>query len=192
MTLMHTIRTTFERNRATVMRVATVALLVAVSLFSMSCSDRGGSLSGSLSKFYDLSFQQTRARLYSSELAIEYVTESGDVPMRVSLDTEEGVETGTFDLMTRGEISGRRGDERIPPLVSGTLRLRSFQARDGAEVRGSFDAKFATGDDEATVSGQFDTTLEVIESPRGYDAGLEKDAGDVGDAAEDGAEQADQ
>jgi hypothetical protein len=170
------------------------AMVASLCVFALSCSDRGGTLSGSLSKFYDLSFERTRARLYSSELSIEYVAESGDVPVRVSLDAKDGISEGTYDLMEAGAITGRRGDENIPRMISGTLRLRTFSTNDGAEVRGSFNAKFATGDDEATMSGQFDTTLEVIESPRGYDAGLEDDAGDAGDVEESDAdgEEADQ
>lgn len=174
-----------KRSRSA-LRFASVLVLAFCAVALSSCSDRGGSLSGSLSSFYDLSFNHTRARLYSSELAIEYVTEAADVPVRVSLDVRDGISPGSYNLVDRGAVTGRRGDKNIPRMVSGTLDLRDYERREGARVRGSFEAKFSTGDDESTLSGSFDTQLEIVENPRGYDAGLEPDAGDAGDA-QDGA-----
>ena len=178
----------FTKSFRVARRFASVLVLVFCAVALSSCSDRGGSLSGSLSSFYDLGFSQTRTRLYSSELAIEYVTEAGDVPIRVSVDVRDGMSPGSYNLVDRGDVTGRRGDKNIPRMVSGTLDLRDYARREGARVRGSFEAKFSTGDDEATLSGSFDTQLELVENPRGYDAGLKPDAGDAGDAgdAQDG------
>ena len=41
-----------------------------------------------------------------------------------------------------------------------------------ARSPGEFSARFRTGEDEAALSGDFDTELEVIDSVAGYDADL--------------------
>ena len=170
-----------------------VRLVILLAIVGMcACSDAGGSLSGSLGDYYDLSFDHTRARLYSSDLAVEFVAADGQVPVRVSLSRGDGLTTGTYDLEQRGDVTGQRGDTRIPRFISGTVELSKFSATDGAEIEGSFEAKFATGRDESTLDGEFTTTLEVIEGPKGYgfdtgvdagDAGV--DAGDAGHAGDD-------
>lgn len=162
--------------------------LVALALFISGCSDANGSLSGSLDGFYSLDFDQARVRVYSSELAIEYVAVDGQVPVRVSLHKSDGVfETGTYDLKERGDITGQRGDTRIPRFLSGTLTIESFG---GGDIEASFEATFQTGRDESTLSGEVSAPLEEVEGPRGYgfdtndtDAGIGQDAQSDDDAA---------
>src|SRR5690554_3354573 len=153
--------------------------LCAVALSA--CSDTGGSLSGSLDNYYRLDFERARARLYSSELAFEFVAADGQVPVRVSLNLPEGgFRTGTFDLVKFGDITGQRGDSRIPRFLSGTLEIEKFGGADGDEVEASFEAIFQTGRDKSTLSGEVSTHLEVIDSPRGY--GEDAAGADAGDA----------
>lgn len=155
------------------------------------CSDAGGSLTGSLGNYYRLDFDQARARLYSSELALEYVAEDAQVPVRISLNLPEGaIKTGTYDLAEQGDITGQRGDSRIPRFISGTLDIQKFSAKEGADIEATFEATFQTGRDKSTLSGDISTQLEVIEQERGYayDAG-EEDAGDA--ASDDAGEGAD-
>lgn len=168
-------------------------LLVALAC---GCSDAGGSLSGSLGDSYDLGFDHTRARLYSSEFAVEYVADDGQVPVRVSVVRDDTpLKPGTYDLKARGDITGQRGDNRIPRFISGTIEFDQISETDGAAVVGNFEAKFETGRDESTLSGDFDTTLEVIDGPHGYGFDTGPDAGpdagsdtgsDTGDADDGG------
>jgi hypothetical protein len=171
-------------------RIKAARLVILLAMVGLcACSDSGGTLSGSLGDYYDLSFDHTRARLYSSDLAVEFVAADGQVPVRVSLSRGDGLAAGTYDLEQRGDITGQRDDTRIPRFISGTLELSKFSASDGAAIEGSFEAKFATGRDESTLDGEFATTLEVIEGPKGYgfdtggDAG--SDAGKAGDAGDE-------
>ncbi len=161
--------------------------LLFVALVATGCSDAGGSLSGSLGDFYDLSFDHTRARLYSSEFALEYVAKDGQVPIRVSVQRgDKGIEAGTYDLKARGDITGQRGDNRIPRFLSGTIEFTSFSNKQGAPVEGSFQAEFQTGRDKATLSGDFSTSLEVVDGPKGYGFDTGPDVGDAGDAGDAG------
>lgn len=162
------------------------------------CSDTGGSLSGSLGDYYSLDFDQARARLYSSELAFEYVAADGQVPVRISLHQPDGAfKTGSYDLAKHGDITGQRGDSQIPRFISGALKIEKFGANDGDEIEASFEAKFQTGRDKATMSGDISKRLEVIEHERGYgfDAGAvlgdaqDEDAFDAADTVEDEEEE---
>ncbi len=170
------------------MRLALVAIILLLTAGLLAgCSDAGGSVSGSLGNYYELSFEKARARLYSSEFAIEYVAKDGQVPVRVSLNRPEGgLAPGTYDLDKVGDITGQRGDTRIPRFISGTMELTQFSEKDGALVEGTFTAKFQTGRDESTLDGDFSTTLEVIDGPKGYGFDTGPDAGDAGDAGDVG------
>ena len=150
-------------------------LLLFLAMFaSVGCSDEEGALRGSLEEFYNINYVDVRARLYPSELAIEYIRENGQVPVRVTLRRTEGepIRTGDYDLGTKGNITGRSGDNDIPPFNGGSLTLEEFSASNGASIVGEFSARFRTGEDEAALSGDFDTELEVIENIAGYDADL--------------------
>ena len=71
-----------------------------------SCDEDGGSfIEGSLGDFYDLTCIDVRARLYSSELAIEYVNITQEVPVRVTVDRKISGLNGpaTVDLIDFGE-----------------------------------------------------------------------------------------
>jgi len=153
---------------------------VIIALFS--CSDDEAALKGSLGDFYDISYSTVRARLYSSELSIEYVQEDLQVPVRVSLrKLSTGVlAPGAYDLTALGTISGRSRDNDIPRMVSGKLVLDEFEPVNGSRIVGKFDAKFATGNDEASLVGEFSTILEVVDQIRGYDADLSYLDADMG------------
>lgn len=162
-----------------------VIWLVLVVMATACSADEGG-LQGSLEDFYNLTFETVRARLYPTELSIEYVRAGGQVPVRVTLRQRENapIKAASYDLLTLGNITGRSGDNDIPRMVSGTLKLAEFQAVNGSHISGEFKAQFATGDDKASLTGDFDATLEVIDQIIGYDVDLSylNDAGDAGDA----------
>lgn len=142
-------------------------LLVGLMLVaSAGCS--GESLYGSLSDVYRLDHESVRARLYDSELAIEYIDARGGVPVRVSLHTREAEPTdgGEYDLMGVGDITGVLSDgTEIPRLVEGTLRLSDFENGPGGRVAGDFDARMDAGRDILGLTGRFDATLEVVTWP---------------------------
>lgn len=170
-------------NKASSRRCLLLAVVVLLVLGG--CSEDEGALRGSLSDFYDLTHSSVRARLYSSELSIEYVRDNAQVPVRVSIRRSESGElsTGEYNLGDVGSITGRSGDNDIPTFLKGSLTLDAFQPSNGSRIQGSFSARFATGRDEASLAGDFDTTLEVVDQIQGYDADLSYlyDAGDAGD-----------
>lgn len=157
-------------------------LVLLLALAQFSCSGDEAALSGSLGDFYDISYSTIRARLYSSELSIEYVQEDLQVPVRVTLRklTTGMLAPGAYDLTALGTISGRSRDNDIPRMVSGKIVLDAFEPVNGSEIAGSFDAVFATGNDEASLVGEFSTTLEVVDQIRGYDADLSYLDADMG------------
>ncbi len=159
--------------------------LIAFLAFFSACSGDEASLRGSLGDFYDIDYSTVRARLYASELSIEYVQEDLQVPVRVTLRklTTGMIEPGAYDLTALGAISGRSRDNDIPDMTTGKLVLERFEPVNGSEISGSFEAKFRTGNDEATLVGEFNTTLEVVDQIDGYDADLSYlyDAGDMDD-----------
>ena len=160
------------------------ALAAALVLMLSGCSSPGdGALSGSLSGFYDFRYESVRARLYASEFSVEYTRSDGEVPVRLTLTRGPELRQGaTIALPAGGTISGRSNDTDIPRIGDGNVELELFEFDPGARVRGTFVANFDVGGDTATLTGEFDATLEVVEQVEGYpyDFGP-PDVGDVGD-----------
>ncbi len=163
-----------------------ILILMCLAPLLFSCSADEGGLQGSLKDFYGLSFDTVRARLYPTELSIEYVRAGGQVPVRLTLKQVEDqpIKAASYDLVTLGNITGRSGDNDIPRFVTGTLKLTEFEAVNGSRIVGEFEGQFATGDDKASLSGDFEANLEVVAQIVGYDVDLSylEDAGDAGDA----------
>lgn len=146
------------------------ACLLSLILLTSCTGVRGADISGSLQSFYEIEYSTIRARLYQSELAIEYVKEDGTVPVRVTIQRDQTLAPGAeYDLQTQGAITGRSKDTDMPPLNNGAVTLRDFDVAPGSRIRGDFDASFQVGDASAGLSGSFDTTLEVVEFVEGYD-----------------------
>ncbi len=158
--------------------------ILAMALMLVGCSEDEGALRGSLENFYDISYSTLRARLYPSELSIEYVQEDLQVPVRVTLRklSTGMLAPGAYDLTALGTISGRSRDNDIPKMISGKIVLDTYTPVNGSTISGSFEAKFATGQDQASLAGEFSTTLEVIDQVNGYDA----DIGYLYDLGDDG------
>lgn len=152
-------------SRSTRLTVVAVAALLALS----ACSEEDD-LSGSLTDFYDVSFDTVRARLYPNEFAIEYLRTNGQVPVRVTLvvDEEAPIHAGKFNLMEAGNITGRSDDVDIPDMVSGKITLETYEPTQGGAVKGNFEASFLTGKDTTSLKGVFDTAIEVVDHPGGY------------------------
>ena len=145
-------------------------LLFVLTAMGSTASGTQNDISGSLTDFYDVKFDGVRARLYSTALAIEFWRENGEVPVRLTLRIgEQPPKPGDFDLMTLGAITGRSDDQDIPFTTSATLTLDEFTPRSGTTISGSFDASFRAGGDKLSLSGTFETTLNVIDSVGGYD-----------------------
>ncbi len=142
--------------------IATLALAC-----HLGCSE-GNELSGSLDQVYRLDFSSVRARLYSSQLAIEYVAASEAVPVRITLRRRKGrrPSTGSHNLLKYGDITGELEDgNAIPRFSQGTLRLDEYADEQDALVVGDFDATFDLGRDTLSLSGHFDTNLDVVTDP---------------------------
>jgi hypothetical protein len=126
-------------------------------------------LDGSLTESYDLAFDETQARLYTSELAIEYVDDpqgAATVVLRVTLDTEVEPKRGkSYDLVEHGEITQSGAlNTSLPDLEEGEIELDEYGDERGAKVEGSFSAAFVTGDGETLqLQGGFKTELEVVD-----------------------------
>ena len=139
-------------------------------LFLLACQALApNSLDGSLTESYDLAFDETQARLYSSELAIEYVDDpegAATVVLRVTLNTDVEPKAGkSYDLVENGEITQSAAlNTSLPPLDEGDVALEEYGNEQGAKVVGSFDAAFVTGDGQTLqLQGRFKTELEVID-----------------------------
>jgi hypothetical protein len=127
-------------------------------------------LDGSLSESYDLTFDETEARLYSSELSVEYVEDpegESKVALRVTLDVEgEGPKAGKkYDLFKYGEVNRSEAyNSPFPELSEGYIELDEYGSKEGADVQGTFTASFETEDGSTLqVEGGFKTELEVID-----------------------------
>ncbi len=155
-------------------------ILVCAMMILTSCgARRGGNLTGSLLDFYDAQYSTVRARLYSSELAIEYVREDGEVPVRVTVLRDSNLVSGqTYELPEQGNMTGRVGDTDLPELDNAEVILEDFEIVDGSRVRGSFSASFRLGMDTASLSGEFDTELEIVDKVPGYPFDFGLDLGD--------------
>ncbi|MFU8802643.1 MAG: hypothetical protein ACNA8W_02430 [Bradymonadaceae bacterium] len=153
----------YTRGLTSLAPILSLALILSVSAMAGCSDDNEGRLQGSVGSVYGLSFDQVRARLYTSELAIEYHRENGEVPVRLTLrHDDEEIKPGSFDLPERGDISGRSRGVDIPRLVSGKLRLESYEPRQGATVKGEFEAVLKSGDDRLTLTGEFEAPLEIV------------------------------
>jgi hypothetical protein len=147
----------------------TLFALLALLLAPASGCTEDNSLSGSLGDFYRLEFDVVRARLYSSELSIEYVSRgTGAVPVRVTLRTDEQEPRAgeTYDLGEHGDVTGRLPDGmEMLPVVDGELTLDEFGPELDDRVRGSFEAKLRAERDTLSLTGTFDTELEPVPDP---------------------------
>ena len=144
------------------------ALWVTCLLVSSTACGGEGDLSGSLSDIDRLDHDEVRARLYTSELSIEYAKDDGSVPVRVTLRLDEVdlSADSSYDLIVHGAITGQlRDGTQIPPMVDGTLEIVDFSPNDGSDISGSFDARFDGVRDVLSLSGDFDTKLSVINWP---------------------------
>lgn len=148
--------------------------MVATAFVLLGSCAEDNELSGSLEEVYPLQYDVVRARLYSSEFAVEYLSSnSGVVPVRLTLDrkslrkADKELESGqSYDLKRYGDITGRQSDGTdLFRFSSGTLNLDAFEPEQDAEVEGSFDAKFRVGDDSFTLTGDFLTELELVAEP---------------------------
>ncbi len=137
-------------------------LVVSTALF-VGCADDNSELDGGLGAFHDLSYEHVRGRLYESDLSIEYVRFTGEVPLRVTVDREvlDGDATAVIDLGDSGDITGSSGGSPLPPFEDGTLTLHVYQP--GFHVVGEFTATFDANGTQVSATGAFDAVLEVVE-----------------------------
>ena len=145
------------------MKAALMAGLAALAFGA--CGGELDTLEGSVSDFYPLAFESVRARLYGSELAIEYVREDGETAVRVTVrrDERDPNGPGAIDLGDFGDLTGSAGGVELPPFVDGRLVLDAYRPRAGARVEGSFEAKVESGQTRLSVRGTFSTRLDLVE-----------------------------
>ena len=143
-------------------------LLCLCALFA-GCADGSGTLDGSLGSVYRLGFDDVRARLYSSELAIEYASGDGAVPVRVTLrrgalpDEPTG---SSWSLVDDGDITGQLADGTyIPRFTTGRVSIGSFELREGSRIEGSFTGTFDLGRDSLGINGTFNVPLVLVTAP---------------------------
>jgi len=151
-----------------VTRIATVGLSLLMLQGSTGCAeDTPNYLEGSLTRAYQLEFSRTRARLYDSELAIEYLTGGGArdaqrVTLRITLANTNLIRGRNYDLLDEGYIgrSDFYGDS-LPELLSGSLEMSSFRPEDGSVIAGDFEALFITPDSGFAVSEMVSDLSEI-------------------------------
>ncbi len=140
------------------------ALLVVMATALMGCEAEEveeAALHGSVSRIYPLDYDTIRARLFTDELAIQYVSGREVIISAVARIDEMPLEgPGTVDLALHGEVVGNRGNVILPPFLSGTLQLDAYAPTEGAPIRGYFDAVIEGDDRDYAVHGDFDVLLE--------------------------------
>ncbi len=151
-----------------------------VAMVATGCAD-DNSLSGSLTDFYGVTFDDVRARLYDSELTVEYTRDNGEIPVRVTVRfaPDERLQSRTYDLDQRGSmvgligqrgtVTGRSHDTDMPEMLSGSVTFVDLSLKEGGEVTGYFEATFRAGSDKVNLSGAFETTLEIVDHVPGYE-----------------------
>lgn len=130
---------------------------------STACGGKGpNKLQGSLDEYYDLTFVETRARLFPSQLSVEWVDEDQEVVVRATVNVIQVTLEGpaTVDLALYGDLSGTSGGTPIPDMQSGTLVLDAYAAQAGAEVEGSMDAEVIGQRGNSSVHGEFKAILD--------------------------------
>lgn len=144
------------------------ALVAGLALLALAgCDSSGGWLSGSLSSVYDTRFVDVQARLYESELAIEYRRGDGSTPVRVTVSRRRlTLEDDITALIEQREadVSGieRDGTAILPPS-EGDVELQRVDLFEGGRVKGRFGAVFPASDRELGLVGGFDTRVEVVD-----------------------------
>ncbi len=135
------------------------------------CTLQSNYLDGSLVESYGMRFDETRARLYDSELSLEFVdnlTQPDIVSLRVTVpNTPKLKPKTTLNLLKEhGDIARGEGYESpLPELDSGSLRLVDYGSKPGDAVEGNFRAVFFTPErSRLVVRGGFSTTLEVVDT----------------------------
>jgi len=105
-----------------------------------------------------------RARLYPSELAIEFVRDNGEVPVRITIRRAEAevVRPGSVDLGRYGDVTGSLADREMPPFDDGELIFDEVGRDEGDALSGSFTARFVAGRATYDLHGSFATHLEVV------------------------------
>lgn len=131
-------------------------------------AEADNALEGSLADFFDLSFDQTRARLYDSELSIEYVDSvRGDlVVLRVTLTRETAlVADVAYDLQAAGSLGMSDSvGSALPPVLTGTLAFEDVAEAEAAVVEGWFDATLEPQRSVGlAVQGRFLAEMEVVD-----------------------------
>jgi len=126
-------------------------------------------LNGGLGETFDLVFDGARARLYASELSVEYIDSGRQdrVALRVTVPVAEITTDDSILLIESHGYVSLSDDQggQLPPMVSGQLDLIEYSPDDAAWVVGKFQASFETADDiRLAVWGRFNTQLEVIDA----------------------------
>lgn len=140
-----------------------------IFLLLAGCTGPDNHLSGSLTDSYDMSFTSVRARLYSSELSVEYVADFPQEPetvvLRLTLERSRLAAGGTINLQHAGHLG--RSDaygSPLPDLEDGEAELFEFAPREGAPVSGHFSARLITPDDlTLTLHGGFAAPIEPVD-----------------------------
>ena len=144
-------------------------LVLAVVLVSLvGCTDdEENYIDGSLVKNYNITYESVRARLYSSDLSVEYMSDTidGVAALRINLDTDGLILAAgkTYDLAMYGSATRYNDLGSLPELVSGELTITEFSETNGAPVAGNFHALFETDDGVSlNLRGAFAVDLEVV------------------------------
>jgi len=143
----------------------TLLFLFVVGLTAQGCGGGAGNkLQGSLDDYYDLHFVETRARLYSSQLSVEWVDDDKEVVMRGTINVAQVNLEGpaTLDLALYGDLTGVSNRVPLPQMVSGTMVLEAYAPTAGAPVEGTLDAELKGQNGNSSVHGAFRTVLEDL------------------------------
>lgn len=128
---------------------------------------QGEYLDGSLVEVFALTWDHTRARLYESELSLEWADSArqDQVALRVTAPNDGRLSEGKLDLVADGHVGmSDEAGTTLPGLESGELVLSHWEELEGGRVKGHFGATFEDADGiRLSVVGGFDTGLEMVD-----------------------------
>jgi hypothetical protein len=140
--------------------------LVGLALLLGGCGDPW--LDGSLPALLDLQTEETRARLYGSELELAWMDldRPGGVAVRVTVPADDLTAGEALPLVPDGSLTlGDHLEVSIPDVAEGSVRLSRWPLQEGDPVRARFRATLEEVDGlQLTAVGRTDAPLEVVDA----------------------------
>ncbi|MBI2892007.1 MAG: hypothetical protein HYY06_00535 [Deltaproteobacteria bacterium] len=140
------------------------ALVLAALLWGCD-GDSASFIDGSAASSYDMDFDEVRIRLFSTEVAVEYVRKAGsgeELPLKLTVSfAEDPIAAGQpIDLHPpSGTVNRVPNSPQLPELSDqeSTITFETWSTEAGASIEGTFRVDFENG---TGLNGAFSADLE--------------------------------